>query len=106
MTDFIVERVNEPIRAWEYDGTGRATWSEDRSTWPAWLQKETSRLRFSNGGLLFFHRHGRADGRQIVHKGEFLVLDAGELLHFDSKAAFNRRYVPVTSTGKNPGEKT
>ena len=106
MGDFIVERVNEPIRAWEYDGTGRATWTEDRTTWPSWLQKETSRIRFSNGGLLFFHRNGRADEREIVRKGDILVLDAGELRHFDSKPAFDRRYVPVTPTGKNPGENT
>jgi hypothetical protein len=62
-------------------------------------------VKIDRRGLLGCRQRRRADDRQIVHKGEFLVLDAGELRHFGSKAAFDRSYLPITPTGKNPGEK-
>lgn len=93
MTDvFTVERVIEPIQAWQYDGTGNAWPGEDRSTWPVWLQRSRT-LGFLNGGALVFFK---ASGRETVHKGDLFVLDAGEIFHFDSRKDFERRYQTVT----------
>jgi hypothetical protein len=95
MTDFIVEKIIRPIRAWQYDGTGRATWNEDRSTWPVWLRNEVRYLRFSNGGHLFYHYVGEV--RTMVNKGDFLVIDGDQILHFDSVEAFDKRYRRVAA---------
>lgn len=101
----IVERVKTPIVAWQYDGTGRQTWAEDRSTWPGPFQAERSQLRFSNGGHLFHHVGGDAGSRRLVNKGDWLVNDSGLIYHFETDEAFLAHYAPVNGWAGGPERK-
>lgn len=89
MTDFIVERIPNQPHAWQYDGTGHASWGEDdRSTWPDWLKKEHAWVHFVGGTLFYFNQHRS----RMVNKGDWIVKDGDRILHFDSDEAFEKRY--------------